>query len=61
VEAIITAADELNLLQTEIEVLLSPQMARRCIAKPQNLTFWMVKEGIHASFDTLINLRELPY
>ena len=35
VKAIITAADDLNLLQTEIEVLLSPQMARRCMAKPQ--------------------------
>lgn len=28
-EAIIAAADDLNLLQTEVEVLLSPQMARR--------------------------------
>eukprot|EP00435_Cladocopium_sp_Y103_P049314 s1135_g14.t2 len=28
-EAIVAAADDLNLLQTEVEVLLSPQMARR--------------------------------
>lgn len=28
-EAIIKAADQLNLLQTKVEVLLSPQMARR--------------------------------